>query len=101
MMKKTPPRYAALRKELVALRANASKKPGEARWRPIVGLSPETRIKGKRYEGWICKKCGDRLELGETPHEAPEPVNESFLPWVKCHCGRVDRYRWNARTSEV
>jgi hypothetical protein len=100
MLKNMPLRRAALRKELQELGARATKKSGEARWRPILGLSPGGLIKGKRYVGWICKGCGRRLELAETTSEKPEPVNESFLPWVKCHCGRVDRYRWNARTIE-
>ena len=100
MLKKTPRRRAELRKELEALQARAKKTPGEARWRPLLALSPEARIKGRSYQGWTCGGCSKRLELGETSSEPPEPVNESFLPWVRCHCGHVDRYRWNARTSE-
>jgi hypothetical protein len=99
MLKKMPRRRAELRKELEALRASATKKLGEAKWRPILGLSPDALIQGRRYVGWICKGCGKRLEHDET-HETPEPVNQSSLPWVKCHCGHVDRYRWNARTSQ-
>jgi hypothetical protein len=100
MFKKMPRRRTELRKEIEALQARRSKKPGQARWRPILALSPDTRIKGKRYVGWTCKGCGERLEHDEATYETPEPVNESFLPWVKCHCGQVDRYRWNARTIE-
>ena len=81
-------------------RAKARKKPGEAKWRPLLALSPEARIKGMYYQGWTCSSCGKRAELGETTSEPPEPVNESSLPWVKCHCGHVDRYRWNGRPTE-
>ncbi len=99
MMKKMPRRHAALRKELEALGASAKKTPGEARWCPLLALPPNTLIKGKRYVGWICRGCGDRLELGETTYETPEPVHERSLPWAKCHCGHLDQYRWNARTT--
>jgi hypothetical protein len=100
MLKKMPRRRAELRKELEALRARKSKKPGEVRWRPILALSPGTRIRGKRYVGWTCKRCGERLEHAETTYDMPEPVNEALLPWVRCHCGHLDRYRWNGRTIE-
>jgi RNase P subunit RPR2 len=101
MLKNMPRRRAELRKELETLNASARKKPGDSRWRPLIALTPDSLTKGKRYVGWICKGCGKRLEHQETTHETPEPVNESSLPWVRCPCGRVDRYPWNARTIEV
>jgi hypothetical protein len=99
-LKKMPRRRAELRKELEALRARRSKQPGQERWRPILALSPGARIRGKRYAGWTCKRCGARLEHDETTSDVRERVSESFLPWVKCHCGHLDRYRWNGRTTE-
>jgi hypothetical protein len=100
-MKRMPRRRTELRKELEALGASARKKLGEARWQPILGLSPDALIQGRRYVGWICKGCSKRLEQAETTQETPEPERESFMPWVQCHCGRVLRYRWNARTIEM
>jgi hypothetical protein len=100
MLKKMPRRRAELRKELEALRASARRKLGDAKWRPLVAVPPDALTKGKRYVGWICKGCGERLELDETTYQTSEPVNEASLPWVKCHCRHLDRYRWNARTNE-
>ena len=99
MVKKMPRRHAELRQELETL--SARNKPGDSKWRPLIALPPDTLTKGKRYLGWICTGCGKRLEHHETTYETPEPVNESSLPWAKCHCGHVDRYRWNTRTIKV